>query len=483
MATNRRTKIVGTLGPATSTPEMIEALIRAGLDVARVNASHGSQEGHRELIQTIRAVAQKVGRPVGILFDLQGPKIRIGKFNGPPREVKPGDIITICVRGDLPEGALPTDYPLLDKDVSVGQPLLIDDGEIATEVCEVADGLVRCKVLNEGSIAQRKGINLPASNVSAPALSEKDRADALFAADHGVDAIALSFVRQASDVVELRELLASHGHDVPIVAKIEKPQAIQNLGAILREAWGVMVARGDLGVELPLQEVPMVQKEIIAQANRLAKPVITATQMLDSMRRSPRPTRAEASDVANAVLDGTDAVMLSGETAVGRYPVESVQMMDRIVKSTERDHYGAMAELRSDGERKTVAEATARASVQVARNIQARAVVAFTRTGATAIMLSERRSPVPLLAFTPEEHSRNRLTLVWGVRPYLLPNTKTVDERVRLLEEAVLREGLANKDDYLVLCMAAPTARAGSTNIMMVHKVGAVVAAKNFPAP
>ncbi|HET6346930.1 MAG TPA: pyruvate kinase, partial [Myxococcota bacterium] len=328
----RRTKIVATLGPASSTPEMIGALIRAGMDVARINGSHGDHATHAQTIATVRAQAEKAGKAIGVLFDLQGPKIRFGRFEGPPRQVAAGETFDIAV-GRAPTGTeLPADYPFLDRDVQVGHSLLINDGSLATEVIHVEPGLVRCKALHPGSIEQRKGINLPQSIVSAPAVTDKDRADALFAVQQGVDMIALSFVRRAGDVLELQKILEGAGApNTPLVSKIEKPQALDNLEEILQVSWGVMVARGDLGVELSPADVPMAQKRIIREANRLCKPVITATQMLDSMTRNPQPTRAEASDVANAVLDGTDAVMLSQESAAGKYPVESVSMMGRII--------------------------------------------------------------------------------------------------------------------------------------------------------
>ena len=467
------TKIVATLGPASHSPGIIRCLIDSGMSVARINASHGDHESHARTIEAVRRAAGEAGRAVGILLDLQGPKIRVGTFDGPLREITTGDSFTLAVGRDAEPGELPTDYALLDRDVAVGHRLLIDDGELMSEVIEVTPGTVTCKALNDAVIAPRKGINLPDSAVSAPAFTDKDRADALFAIDAKVDAVALSFVRQASDVEELREYLASNGSQLPIISKIEKPQALDNLEAIVSASWGVMVARGDLGVELSPEEVPVAQKRIIQTARRKRRPVITATQMLESMTRNPRPTRAEASDVANAVLDGSDAVMLSQETATGRYPVESIQMMMRIIISTERFWAKLRRSPQSRGERyDDTAEAVAVAACNAARDLGARALVAFTQSGMTAILAASRRPTTPIMAFTNRRHVQDLLCFVWGVQPYLLEEVTDTDRLIGDLDATLLEKGLADEGDRLVVLMGAPTRRMGSTNLMLVYRLG-----------
>ena len=468
----RQTKILATLGPATVSEPILAELVAAGADAIRVNASHGELEAHAKHIAMVRRVAAAAGRRIGVLFDLQGPKIRVGDFEGPPRTVEAGEEIRLAV-GRAPEpGELPSDYDRLDQDVRVGHALLIDDGSIAARVTEVTEGRVIAVADNEGVVRPRKGINLPESQVSAPAITDKDRQDALFAAAQGVDLIALSFVRTADDVRALQELLADAGHSIPVVAKIEKPQALEHLDDIVEASWGVMVARGDLGVELSPEEVPVAQKRIIAQANRMARPVITATQMLESMTRNPRPTRAEASDVANAVLDGTDVAMLSAETAVGRYPVESVAMMTRVICTTEALGRNADHRPRRAHRIGTIQDAVAEACCQVADHLGAQAIAVFTKTGASALLVAQRRPASKILAFTPDPAVSGRLSLVRGVGPVDVAPAKTVDERVERMDSALLRDKHASPGDIVVLCMAAPNAEAGSTDLMMVHKVG-----------
>ena len=469
----RRTKIVATLGPASSTPEMIRQLIDAGMNMARVNASHGDHDTHARTIQAIREQAREAKRSIGILFDLQGPKIRVGKFDGPPKPVKIGDVITFAVNR-APEGdELPSDYNGLDKDVQPGQPLLIDDGNVILQITHVEKGLVRARVLNDGVIAQRKGMNLPQSIVSAPAITEKDRADALFAVNQKVDAIAMSFVRKPQDVLELKELLASVGAQTPIISKIEKPQALQNLRGILEVSWGVMVARGDLGVELSPEEVPMAQKRIIREALRVGRPVITATQMLDSMQRNPRPTRAEASDVANAVLDGTDAVMLSGETASGKYPLESIGMMDKIIEATEKSLQPNPTTRRRERGLDTSDKVVIDSGCNVAAQLHAHAICAFTLRGTTAVLCSQRRPLTPIIAFTPSDTVKDLMSVVWGVQPYVISEQAETTEAIfEELDAALLGAQLAEKGDRLVVMMSSPKMRHGPTNVMTVHQVG-----------
>jgi pyruvate kinase len=456
------TKIVVTIGPASASAEGIARLVRAGADVVRVNASHGSHEQHAQIIDWVREVAGETGRAIAVLYDLQGPKIRLGDFPGSV-SVQPGDALRLAM-GAAGPGELPCAYASLADDVRVGDPLLIDDGTIECVVASVEPERVVCTVKNAGTLTQRKGLNLPACELSTPALTDKDRADARFADDYGVDLFALSFVRRAADLQMLIDYL---GHGVPIVAKIEKPQALDHLEEILEVAWGVMVARGDLGVELPPEAVPMAQKRIIEMANKMARPVITATQMLDSMRHNPRPTRAEASDVANAVLDGTDAVMLSGETASGAYPEESVQMMARIIEAT-RGRAAAVVARRRERRIDSVEESVADACCQAAHHLRAKALVSFTRSGRTAILVSSRRAQVPHVAFTPSPTTRNRLALVWGVQPMLMPEVDTLDDRVARVDAAVRGAGLAAVGDRVVLAMGDSQ---GRTNTMIVHGV------------
>ncbi len=469
-----RTKIVATLGPASSTPETIRALIERGMNFARLNASHADRSSHARLIALVRAAAAELGRSVGILYDLQGPKIRIGHFDGPARPVRKGDCFALVVGAPAGPDEFPADYAALDGDVRPGERLLIDDGTLATVVVEVERGRVRCRALNDGEIAPRKGINLPESRISAPALTEKDHADVEFAVEHAVDAIALSFVRGSEDVHALRKLLRRSKSEIPIISKIEKPQALDNLEEILQASWGAMVARGDLGVELSPPEVPMAQKRIIHTAISMHRPVITATQMLDSMTRNPRPTRAEASDVANAVLDGTDAVMLSAETAIGRYPEESVAMMQQIIETTDRYHVMAPQVRRRRRERgiDSTPEAVADAACEVGRHLQAKALVAFTQSGMTAILTAARRPETPIIAFTNRPAVRNLLTLVWSVRPYLLRDVDNTDQLIQELDATLLRNDLASRGDRLVVLMGVPTSRMGPTNLMLLYDVG-----------
>ncbi|MEC9476360.1 MAG: pyruvate kinase [Planctomycetota bacterium] len=468
----RQTKIVATLGPASVSSEILRGMLESGLDVVRINASHGKHEEDAETIKRVRSISQEVGHPVGILYDLQGPKIRLSDFSGEPIEVAEGDEVRIAVNRPAEAGEIGSDYDLLDQDLSPGDPILIDDGSIALETISVSDGLVIARTENSGAILPRKGINLPGSNISAPAFTEKDREDALFAVSQNVDFLALSFVRRASDVQQLQQMLVKNGSSIPIISKIEKSRAVDEVTPILENSWGAMVARGDLGVEIPPQQVPVIQKQIIAEGLRLGRPIITATQMLDSMTRNPRPTRAEASDVANAVLDGTDAVMLSAETAIGDYPVESVQMMSDVISYTEqhsgKDFYRRKRERSVD----STAEAVTDAACQVARNVDAHALVAFTQSGSTALLASRRRPDRPILAFSTRPEVRDQLTLVWGVRPYQIRPASMTDQLIEELDATLQTDGLASRGDLLVLLLGAPTHRMGSTNLMLVYQVG-----------
>jgi len=468
----RATKIIATIGPASRSRETLRRLVDAGIDVARINASHGDHAEHEAAIRTVREVAAEAGRPVGILYDLQGPKIRLGPFSPSPRTLVDGEEFAIAVGRPAGPGELASDYELLDQDVAPRDPILIDDGQVSCEVLSVEPGTVRCRVLHGGRVEPRKGLNLPRSQVSAPAITEKDREDANFAIGQKVDFIALSFVRRAKDVLELGKILDAAGSQIPIISKIEKPQALVDLDEILRASWGVMVARGDLGVELPPEQVPVAQKRIIREAMHLGRRVITATQMLDSMTRNPRPTRAEASDVANAVLDGTDAVMLSNETASGGFPVESVRMMRRIIEFTERNAAPNPTRRRRERSVGSMSEAVADAGCQVAHNLGAKSIVAFTQSGHTALLASGRRPDRPILAFTMSPEIRDRLTLVWGVRPYRIAPVLNTDGLIAELDAAIQKDDLAHRGDPLVLLMGAPTHRMGLTNLMLVYRVG-----------
>ena len=469
---HRRTKIVATLGPACSDLESLRALLSAGVDVVRINGSHGQHAQHATAIARVRALSAELARPVGILFDLQGPKIRLGTFDGPPVAIAQGATFALSVGRPAADDELPCDYPYLDRDVRVGAPLLIDDGQLTCTVTHVAPGRVEARAEHAGFIGQRKGINLPESDVSAPAISDKDRADVLFAVAQKVDFIAMSFVRRAQDINALRELIDDACGHQAIIAKIEKPQALDNLEAILEASWGVMVARGDLGVELSASLVPMAQKRIIRAARRLGKPVITATQMLDSMTRNPRPTRAEASDVANAVLDGTDAVMLSQETAVGTYPVETVRMMGEIIDAVECDEAYDGKKLPPIADASAVGQVLAHAACTVAEALGAPAIATYTETGHIAQLVSQRRPHVPIVAFAATPGLEHRLCLVWGVLAITGTDINDCEDRQGALDALLMRRKLARKDDHVVLMVGAPNGRTGSTNSIMVHRIG-----------
>ncbi|MFF2656580.1 pyruvate kinase [Kitasatospora sp. NPDC058032] len=471
----RRAKIVCTLGPATDTYDQIKSLVDAGMDIARLNLSHGSHTEHEERYRRVRKAADETGRSVGVLADLQGPKIRLGTFAEGPVLLERGDEFTIStdngVDGD--QNGCGTTYPGLAGDVTVGELILVDDGRVTLEVVEVAGPRVRCVVVEGGLVSDHKGLNLPGVAVSVPALSEKDVADLRWALRAGVDLVALSFVRTGRDVEDVHRVMDEEGRRVPVIAKIEKPQAVQNLDSIVDRFDGIMVARGDLGVEMPLEEVPMVQKRAVALARRNAKPVIVATQMLDSMINSSRPTRAEASDVANAVLDGTDAVMLSGETSVGKYPSETVRTMGRIIEAAEQDILAdGLSPLTPSNKPRTQGGAVARAAAEIGDFLHAKYLVAFTQSGDTARRLARYRSPIPVLAFTYEPAVRSQLALTWGVETFLGPFAPTTDEMVEQVDAALLSLGRCRKGDIVVITAGSPPGLAGSTNLVRVHHVG-----------
>ncbi len=475
----RSAKIVCTLGPATSTPEKIGQLVDAGMNVARLNLSHGDYRHHETYYRRVREASDAAGRAVGVLVDLQGPKIRLGRFAAGPVTVAAGDTFTITTR-DV-EGTreiCSTTYAGLPTDVHTGATILVDDGRVRLRVTGVSATDVATTVEVGGVLSDNKGINLPGVRVSVPALSDKDIEDLRWALHLRADMVALSFVRSAADAADVRKIMDEEGVWLPVIAKIEKPQAIEAIEEILEEFDGVMVARGDLGVEMPLEEVPLLQKHVTELARRSAKPVVVATQMLESMISAARPTRAEASDVANAVLDGADAVMLSGETSIGRYPVESVETMARIIESTE-DH-GLYRMAATSMPTRTRGGVIAKAAVQVAQELQARYLIAFTQSGDTARRLARYRSDVPVLAFTPEPAVRSQLALTWGIETFLVAKVEHTDEMAMQVDKALLDIVRLHEGDTVVIVAGSPPGIPGSTNAMRVHRMGD---ARNGVAP
>jgi pyruvate kinase len=475
----RRAKIVATLGPATSTYEQIRAIIDAGVDVARMNLSHGSYDVHEEIYRTVRKAAADAGKAVGVFVDLQGPKIRLGKFADGPVMLEKGatfKITTDEILGDVNISG--TTYKGLPGDVKPGDVLLIDDGKVGLRATEVNATTVTTVVEVAGPVSNNKGINLPGVAVNVPALSEKDEADLRWAIKLGVDMVALSFVRNAADIKRVHEIMNEEGSYLPVIAKIEKPQAVENLEEIIDAFDAIMVARGDLGVELPFEDVPIVQKRAVELSRRWAKPVIVATQMLETMIENSRPTRAEASDVANAILDGADAVMLSGETSVGAWPVEAVSAMARIIESTEDNGLDRIPSLGTRPH--THSGAVSLAAVEIAELLGSKYVCVFTESGDSLRRVARLRSAVPTLAFTPSETVRNRLSLVWGAKTYLVSPVTHTDEMMHQVDEIVLAEGKCKVGEEVVVVAGTPPGIPGSTNSLRVHRVGDAV---NAAAP
>lgn len=473
----RRAKIVCTLGPATNSQEMLEKLINAGMDVARLNFSHGTHADHLLTIERLRAAQLKVRKAVGILGDLQGPKIRTGKLETGAVELVEGKELSITMdEGHVGNvNLVGTTYPHLASDVNVGDRILVDDGLLELKVLATDKKmLIRTEIIHGGTLKNNKGINLPGVALKAEALTAKDKEDLIFGLKNGVDMVALSFVRTPQDIDQCREAMKEAGRVVPIIAKLEKPEAIARLDAILDKTDGVMVARGDLGVEIPPEEVPAIQKDIIRRANQRGMPVIVATQMLNSMIEHPRPTRAEASDVANAIFDNTDAVMLSGESASGRYPIESVEMMSRIVEAAEsamrqsfpRIGTGEPVKIPSD-----FPDVTCGVACRAAREAGAALIVAFTLTGTTARLLSRYRPQMPIIAFSPNQEVRRRLALLWGVMPRVLEPVQETEEMVQRVEEELLARGLARRGDRIVIVFGAPVGQAGRINSLRLHTI------------
>lgn len=476
----RRAKIVATFGPAISSYEKTLAVLEAGVDVARMNMSHGDHSVHDATYENVRRAAAELSKAVGIMADLQGPKIRLGRFAHGPHVLAVGDRFTITT--EEVEGTAElcsTTFKGLPGDVAVGDPILIDDGKVALRAVAVEGPRVITEVEVGGTVSNNKGINLPGVAVSVPAVSEKDEDDLRWALRRGVDLVALSFVRSASDVDRVHEIMDDEGRRVPIIAKVEKPQAVDNLEEIIDAFDAIMVARGDLGVELPLEEVPLVQKRAIEMARRWAKPVIVATQVLESMIDSPRPTRAEASDCANAVLDGADAVMLSGETSVGEYPIETVQTMARIIEATEKDGLNRIPPLGSKP--KTRGGAITRAAVEIAEQLDAKYICTFTQSGDSARRLSRLRPMKPVFAFTPVEAVRSQLALTWGIQPLLVDFVTHTDAMTAQVDQTLFDQGLAQQNDLVVIAAGSPPGQAGSTNLLKVHKVGDVADAGMLP--
>ena len=468
----RRAKIICTIGPACSTEATMRDLLRLGMDIARLNFSHGTHEDHAHNIQRLRRAAEREGRTICILQDLQGPKIRTGPLERhEPVLLRTGSVVTITPQ-DVPGTAtrISTTFPDLARELSAGARILLSDGLIELSVRGVRGKDVLCDVINGGMLGEHKGINLPGIALSIPALTDKDRKDLEFGLRHGVDAVALSFVRTAADVITVKQIIASHHSDVPVIAKLEKPQAIDHLEEILEASDGVMVARGDLGVEMAPEKVPVIQKHVIRRASAWRKPVITATQMLESMIENPRPTRAEASDVANAVFDGTDAVMLSAETASGQYPRESVSIMSRIVVEAESNSNDFQFRRRGEQRGLSIAETICESIAHSAEDLPMGAIAVFTETGNTARMISKYRPKAAIYAFTLMEPVVHRMNLYWGVHPVRCRQARSAEQMVTMAEQDLVRRGLLKPGD--VLGVVAGTRQAsGSTNLMRLHVV------------
>jgi len=465
-----KTKIICTIGPSCETPEAIRELIVNGMSIARLNFSHGKREEHASKISIIRDSAKRLGRPVAILQDLAGPKIRVGTIPKPGIKLDPGKELVLTTEDIIGDkDRVHVNYKPLPEEVSQGDRVLLADGLMELRVRDVKAGEIYCEVITGGVLTSHKGLNLPSGTIKAPSMTEKDKVDLLFGLAHDVDYVGVSFVRQADDIIRVRRIIKEGGKDIPIIAKIEKHEAIKNLDDLMEAADGIMVARGDLGVEIPLEEVPLLQKTLIRKANYMGKPVITATQMLRSMVDSPRPTRAEANDVANAVLDGTDAVMLSEETAIGRYPVEAVGFMAKIIRNAEKGFpHRKYLEMTP---RKDVAESVAHAACMLADHLDAEAIVPTTESGTTAIHVSRFRPKSTVLALSPNEEIVRRLCLFWGCIPMLLQDTKDTDDMIEKVSSAAIASELVSKGDTVVITAGHPIWVAGTTNMVRVKRL------------
>ncbi|HOB09365.1 MAG: pyruvate kinase [Limnochordia bacterium] len=471
----RKTKIVCTIGPATESPKMITELIKAGMNVARLNLSHGSSEEHLERIQVIRRCGEELGVNVGILLDIKGPKIRIGELNPDKFEIEAGhELILTTEECTGTAEKIFVNYPYLVEDLNPGDTIYIDDGLIELVVLSKIEKHLICKVIVGGTIGSRKGVTLPGVNIKLPPLTEEDIKHIQLGVEYGVDFIAASFVRQADHVVAIKDLIHRFGGDIPVIAKIESGEGIRNIDAIIQAADGIMVARGDMGVEIPPEEVPLAQKMIIQKCNDQGKPVITATQMLDSMIRNPRATRAEITDVANAILDGTDAVMLSGETAVGRYPIKAVALMNSIALRIERSmDYQARLEARRRNRRQNIADAISLATVQTAHDLGAAAILCSTQSGATARSIAKYRPEALLIAVCHSEAVVNQLMMTWGVNPILAKKPDTLEELIDVAIHSAKEKGLVKEGDIVAITAGVKTGVPGSTNLLQVQQIGA----------
>ncbi|MFE8599229.1 pyruvate kinase [Archangium violaceum] len=466
----RKAKIICTLGPSSDSAEVIEELIRSGMNVARLNFSHGSHDQHRRRVNLIRRASKKLGMPVAILQDIQGPKIRLGKFEGGCLEVKTGQTVVVTTRELLGcENIIPTPIRSLPRDVEPGHPILLDDGRVRLRVKKVQGKDVTCTVELGGMLKDHKGLNLPGAHVSVPTITEKDAEDLAFGQEVGVDYVALSFVRTANDIKEARKLVAKL--NTPLIAKIEKPQAVANLEAIAREADGIMVARGDLGVEMPLEKLPAIQKRMVATVNRMGGLVIVATEMLESMVNNARPTRAEVSDVANAILDGADAVMLSGETAAGKYPVQAVATMARIVEETESGVVRNMEHPPFPDAQDDISTGVAAAAVAAAEQMKIGTIVAYTERGLTARLISEFRPTARIIALTPNPETVNRMALYWGVKALQVGRLQSTDAMLRQVRRLCRDEGICKVGTPVVIVAGVPLNEPGRTNMMSVHRI------------
>jgi len=472
----RRTKIVATVGPSCAEKSQLEDLLRSGVDVFRLNFSHGELEQKARWISQIRELSDQYQKAVAILGDLQGPKIRTGLMRGGSQELVAGQEVIITTADiEGADGLIPTTYQALPGDVVPNDQILLDDGKLELKVLRVEGEQVHCRVKFGGQLKDRKGINLPGVKVSAPAMTEKDFADLDFAITQKLDWIALSFVRTAAEVAQLQQILSERNSAIKVIAKIEKPEAVDNFSAILEVADGIMVARGDLGVEVPSEQVPLIQKRIIRECNQQGKPVITATQMLESMIAHPRPTRAETSDVANAILDGTDAVMLSGETAAGLYPLEAVKVMDRVARDVEGNpQFGIQCQVAVEEEfaKQSLSGTIGQAACQVAENVGAAAILAFTQTGSTAALVAKYRPALPIIAVTPNKQVKRHLALYRGISSLRVDIQGDTEAQIFSVDAAVLERGLLQRGDVVVITMGSPLSAAGTTNLLKIHCLG-----------
>ncbi|MDB9515733.1 pyruvate kinase [Roseofilum reptotaenium CS-1145] len=466
-----RTKVVATIGPASNKLEVLRELVQAGMRVARLNFSHGSYDDHAKVVSRLRQVSEELDIPVTLLQDLQGPKIRVGRFPEGELELIPGASVTLVPETEYngQEQTIPIDYPFLAEEAQSGAQVLLDDGLLELKIMSIQGNQVECKVMEGGILKNRKGVNLPSLSLRLPSMTEKDKQDLTFGLDQGIDWVSLSFVRSAEDIITLREFLHEHEADhVQVMAKIEKPQAVENLEAIMQQCDGLMVARGDLGVEMSPERVPKLQKRIIQSCNQQGVPVITATQMLDSMIRNPRPTRAEASDVANAIMDGTDAVMLSGESAVGAYPVKAVEMLVRIARDTEKEAEFVNYPPAEIDETHALSEALN----TIDKILDLRCIACFTTSGYTATLAAAERPKAPVVAFTPRDRVYHRLNLVWGVKPMLLENPEdSLEELIVQINEQLLAKDLAAPGDKILVLGGSPVQKIRGTNFIKIHRI------------